>query len=109
MATFFRNKVVKNVGTVPVTITTMNASQRSTVIGMSLTNLTDGFVYASVLVKDDTSVEGYYAKDVPIAQGTSLRIVNQGEKLILAPENEISVVSNVDDSLDVILSYVEVV
>jgi len=109
MATFFRNKVVKQVGTKPVEITAMDATQRSTVIGMSLTNLTDGFVYASVLVKDDTSVEGYYAKDVPIAQGTSLRIVNQGEKLILAPNNSLSVVANVDDSIDVILSYVEVV
>jgi len=109
MATFFRNKVVKNVGTVPITITTMTPTQRSTVIGMSLTNLTDGFVYADVLVRDDTSVEGYYAKQVPIAAGTSLRLVNQGEKLILAPENSISVVASVDDSLDVILSYVEVV
>lgn len=109
MATYFRNKVVKNIGTVPVEITAMDATQRSTVIGMSLTNLTDSFVYASVLVRDDTSVEGYYAKEVPIAAGTSLRIVNQGEKLILAPNNSISVVSSIDDSIDVILSYVEVV
>ena len=44
MATIFKNKVVKDVGVVPVDIYETNASTRATVIGMSLTNLTQSFV-----------------------------------------------------------------
>ena len=108
MATEFKNKVTKNVGVLPVEIITVGPSARATIIGMSLTNLTDSFVYASVYVEDDTSVSGYYLKDTLLPANTSLRVVNQGEKLILAPDNKILVSSSIDDSIDVVMSYVEI-
>ena len=108
MATEFKNKVIKNVGTVPVEIATIGANARATVIGMSITNLTDSFVYVNIHVEDDTSVTGYYLKETLLAANTSLRAVNQGEKLILAPNNKILVSSSIDDSVDVIMSYVEI-
>ena len=108
MATEFKNKVIKNVGAVPVEITTVSGSSRATVIGMSLTNLTDSFVYVNILIEDDTSVTGFYLKDTLLPANTSLRAVNQGEKLILAPNNKILVSSSIDDSVDVIMSYVEI-
>jgi hypothetical protein len=108
MATLFRNKVIKNVGTVPVEITSIESANRATVIGLSLTNLTDSFVFVSVLIQDDTSVTGYYLKDTLLPANTSLRAVNQGEKLILAGNNRMLVNSSIDDSVDVILSYVEI-
>jgi hypothetical protein len=109
MATLFRNKVIKNVGTVPVEITSIESANRATVIGLSLTNLTDSFVFVSVLIQDDTSVTGYYLKDTLLPANTSLRAVNQGEKLILAGNNRMLINSSIDDSVDVILSYVEIV
>ena len=109
MATLFKNKVIKNVGVLPVDIYETDASTRATVIGMSLTNLTSSFVYVDVLIKDDTSVTGYYLKDTLLPANTSIRVVNQGEKLIVAPSNLIQVRSNVDDSVDVVLSFVEIV
>ena len=39
MATFFRNEVVKNVGTTPVKVIETNGATRATVIGLSFTNL----------------------------------------------------------------------
>ena len=75
---------------------------------MSLTNLTDSFVYVSVLIDDDTSVQGHYMKDVLLPANTSLRAVNGGEKLILAPSNKLSVKASITDSVDVLLSYVEI-
>lgn len=108
MATEFKNKVIKNIGTLPVEIETVGASARSTVIGLSCTNLTDSFVYISVLVEDDTSVTGYYLKDTLLPANTSLRVVNQGEKLILAANNKLLVQSSLDDSVDVVMSYVEI-
>lgn len=109
MATLFKNKVVNNVGTVPVDVYETNASTRATVIGLSLTNLTPSFVYVDVLIQDDTSVIGYYLKQTLLPANTSLRAVSAGEKLIIAPSNKIQVRSSLDDSVDVILSYVEIV
>lgn len=108
MATTFKNKNVVQVGTVPVEILETTAAQRATIVGLSLTNLTESFVYVTVLVDDDTSVQGHYLKDVLIPANTSLRAVNGGEKLILAPENKLSVQASVSDSVDVLLSYVEI-
>jgi hypothetical protein len=108
MATLFRNKVIKNVGTEPIEITAIDPANRATVIGLSLTNLTSSFVYVSVLIEDDTSVSGFYLKDTLLPANTSLRAVNQGEKLILAGNNKMLVSSSIDDSVDVILSYVEI-
>jgi len=109
MATLFKNKVVKQVGTLPVDIYETDASTRSTVIGLSLTNLTSSFVYVDVLIQDDTSVTGYYLKDTVLPANTALRVVNQGEKLILASNNKIQVRASVDDSVDVVMSFVEIV
>jgi len=108
MATLFKNQVIKNVGSKPVKILETDASTRTTVIGLSLTNLTSEFLYCSVLLQDDTSVTGFYLKDTVIPANTSLRTVSTGEKLIVAPDNILYVQSSVEDSIDVILSYVEV-
>ena len=109
MATVFRNKVVNNVGIVPVDIYEADASTRATVIGLSLTNLTQSFVYVDVLLQDDTSVTGYYLKQALLPANTSLRVVATGEKLIIAPSNKLQVKSSIDDSVDVVLSFVEIV
>jgi len=108
MATLFRNKVIKNVGTVPVEITSISPTSRATVVGLSATNLTESFVFISIYIEDDTSVSGYYLKDTLLPANTSLRAVNQGEKLILASNNRLLVSSSIDDSVDIILSYVEI-
>lgn len=109
MATLFKNKVIKTVGTIPVDVYETDASTRATVIGMSLTNLTTSFVYVDVLIQDDTSNTGYYLKDTLLPANTSLRVVNQGEKLIVAPSNKVQVRASIDDAVDVVLSFVEIV
>ena len=108
MATLFKNAVVKNVGTVPIEILSTDVSTRATVIGLSLTNLTQSFVYVSVLLQDDTSVTGFYLKDTLLPANTSLRVVATGEKLIVAPSNKLLVQSSIDDSVDAVLSHVEI-
>lgn len=109
MATTFKNKVIKEVGLNPVLAIETNSGTRSTIIGLSLANLTEFPVYASVLVNDDTSVQGYYLKDVLVPPNTSLRALSAGEKLILAPENQLYLVADVDESLDAVISYVDIV
>ena len=109
MATIFKNKVIKDVGTKPIDIIETNSSTRVTVIGLSLTNLTESFVYVDVLMSDDTSQTGYYLKETLLPANTSLRAVSTGEKLILAPSNKLLVRSSLNDSVDVVVSYAEIV
>lgn len=109
MAAILKNKVINNVGTVPIDVIETTGAQRATVIGMSLTNLTESFVSVDILVQDDTSVTGYYLKSTLLPANTSLRAVSTGEKLILAPTNKLQVRASIDDSVDVIVSYAEIV
>ena len=101
MATNFRNNVTKNIGTVPVSVYTAPISIYSTVVGLVLANLTESVVKASVtLTATPDSVSGYIVKDVLIAPNSSLRVLNSGEKLIVASQNSLNVQSNINDSLD---------
>lgn len=109
MATNFRNKVIKEVGTTPVDILQTAGNARVTVIGLSLANLHDKAVLASILVEDETSTTGYYFKNVMIGPNSSLRAVNGGEKLILTANNRLTVVASAENSLDVLMSFVEIV
>ena len=109
MATQFKNRVIKDVGTSPILALETDASTRSTIIGLSLANLTESVVSISVIVHDDTSVEGHFMKDVMVPPNTSLRALSAGEKLILAPSNQLYIVANQDDALDAVISYVDIV
>ena len=107
MAATLKNKVVKEVGTVPILAMETDASTRSTILGISLANLVDGLVHASILIHDDTSVEGYFIKDVAVPPNSSLRALYGGEKLILAPNNQLYVVSDQDEGLDVVITFAD--
>lgn len=109
MATQFKNKVVKDVGPVPILALETDASTRSTIIGLNLANLTDFIAYASILIHDDTSVEGYFAKDIMVPPNSSLHALAAGEKLILAPSNQLYLVASTDEALDAVISYVDIV
>lgn len=109
MASFFKNSVVKEIGTTPVKVLETESNARATVIGFSLTNLTGGVILVTVELQDDTSTRGYYCKDVLVPANTSLRLVNGGEKLILAERNELYVSCNAEAGLDVLISYVQIV
>lgn len=108
MANFFKNKVVTEVGTTEVVLLTTTPSTRATVIGLSLANLTASNILASITVEDDVGTIGHYIKDVIVPPNQSLRVVNGGEKLILAPSNALSISCSQDAALDVVMSYVEI-
>ena len=109
MATTFKNKVIPNIGTDRTEVLATNENARVTVVGFSLANTTSGTVLVDVELQDETSVTGFYAKEIIVPPNASLRVLNGGEKLILTPENNLYVTSNVDDSIDVIMSTVEIV
>jgi len=109
MAATFKNKVVKEVGPIPILALETDENTRSTLVGLSLANLGDTIIYVSVLVHDDTSVEGYFLKDVMVPPNSSLRALSAGEKLILAPSNQLFIVADQDEAVDAVISYVDIV
>ena len=109
MASFFRNKVAKEIGTTPVEVLATNGANRMTIIGLSLANLTEGIVLIDIELTDDASITGYYAKQILIPPNSSLRVVNGGEKLILSTSNSLTITANVASAVDAIISYVELI
>ena len=111
MATAFKNKITPDVGTSPTEIIAMASTARATVIGMSLANKTADPITVSVTVTDDNNgspIVGYYMKDIIIPPNQTLRAVNGGERLLVAPSNVVHVTANVANAIDSIVSYVEI-
>jgi hypothetical protein len=109
MASFFRNKVINEIGTTPVDALATANNSRFTVIGLSLANLTEGIVLIDVQLEDDIGTVGYYARQILIPPNSSLRLINGGEKLILAENNTLSISANIADAVDAVISYVELI
>jgi hypothetical protein len=114
MATYFKNVLKSELGITDTDVLTTGATSKTTVIGLSLTNLTGGIVLASIKLTDPTgnngsSVTSYFVKEVIIPPNQSLRVVNGGEKLVLGASTTITISSSIADSLDLVMSYVEII
>ncbi len=109
MPTQFKHAVVTDVGTTPTDVLQIPQGVRATVIGCNLANTTDyDTVNVDVYVIDENSTQGYYVRGLSIAPNTSVKIITQGEKLILPETAGIRIQSDVDASIDVTVSYVEI-
>jgi hypothetical protein len=109
MPTVFRHAVNTGIGTEPVDILQIPEGVRATVIGCNLANITDhDTVIVNVFVIDENSTQAHYVRGLVIPPNTSVKIVTQGEKLILPETAGIRVVSDTEDSIDSTISYVEI-
>ena len=108
MPTVFRHAVNAGLGTTPVDVVQVPAGVRATVIGMNLVNVTEDVITTSVFVIDASSTVAYYAKDLIIPPNTTLKVITQGEKLILPAESGLRIVSSDENSIDSTVSYVEI-
>jgi hypothetical protein len=109
MASFFRTKVSKDIGTTPVTVLSTGIGSRFTLIGCNLANTTDEVVTIDITITDANSITGYYIKQLAIEPYTSAKVVTNGEKIILAENTTLTVVSDTVASIDLIASYAEIV
>jgi hypothetical protein len=109
MASYFRTKVAKDIGTTPVDVLETVANNRFTVIGCNLANTTDDNVLVDVLVVNADSVEVYYIKQLIISPYTSAKLITNGEKLILAEDCILRVVADTAASIDLVASYAEII
>jgi hypothetical protein len=109
MTTYFRTKVSKDIGTTPVNVLATSGSNRFTIIGCNLANTTDYDVVVSVSVTDSTAVTGKYISSMTVPPYTSLKVITNGEKLILMENTTLTVVSDTATSIDAVISYAEIV
>jgi hypothetical protein len=109
MPTVFRHVVNTGIGTTPVDILQISTGIRATVVGLNIANTTDyDVVNVDVKVIDDSSTEGFYVRGLVVPPNTSVKVVTQGEKLILPETAGIRVVSDTENSIDTTVSYVEI-
>ena len=109
MATFFRNSVQQSVGIAPVTLVQTGPNNSYTIIGLNVANVCQSLVEVSITFTDSAGVTGYFLKSVQIPPNTSLKAITNGEKLILAEQCGLRIVSNTASSIDVVVSYAEIV
>ena len=109
MATTFGNSLIQELGTTPTTALTSASNARVTVIGLSLTNLTDSIILATILIENHTTNDSaHYIKGIPVPPNQSLRVINGGEKLIIGTNTSIIMTASQDASLDLVMSYVSI-
>ena len=106
MANNFKLKTKASVGVTTVGIYTVPVSTTTTILGITLANVSGSGINVTVgiarTLADDVSI----IRNVPIPQGSSLEFM-QGNKVVLEPDDVVTVKSDVLNSLDVSLSILE--
>ena len=109
MPTVFKHALTTQVGTTPTEIVEIGEGVRATVIGCNLANVTDyDTVVADVLVVGADTTISYYIRGLIIPPNTSVKLITQGEKLILPATTALRLVCDTPDSIDATISYVEI-
>ena len=109
MATTFKNVLTSGLGATPTTVLTTGSTVKTTLVGLSLTNTTSNIVMASIQLQDTiANTSAYYVQNIVIPPNTSARVINGGERLVLGSSTNIVIISNTSNSIDLVLSYVEI-
>ena len=108
MANTFKNRTLRAVGTSPVDVgAVVAASTQTTLIGMTIANITSGVISVTVTLNDGTNTTNI-VKDAPIPTGGSLIPVGGDQKIVMMTGDKIIVTSNTASSADVIMSFLEI-
>ena len=108
MANTFKLKTKASVGVSTVGIYTATSPVTATVvIGITLANTSGSGINVGIGVTRDTADDVSILKNVPIPQGSSLEVM-QGNKLVLEENDTITAKSDVNNSLDVSITVMEI-
>ena len=108
MANTFKNKGAAATGTSEVSVYTAPSSTTTTIIGLTLSTVTDRTIKADVRLYDSSATAHYYIiKDAEIFTGASLVIVGGDQKVVLETGDIIKVTSDTASSIDTVISYME--
>ena len=109
MATALKRNLSRGIGTAATAVGAyaVPAGRVSTVVGLSLANITTGAISVSAAVWDGTNLT-HIVKDAPVPAGSTLVAIGSEQKIMLQAADEVRVWSSVAASVDAIMSVAEV-
>ena len=108
MANTFKLKSKNNIGVSTVGIYTVPASTTTVIIGVTCTNVSGQGVNVGIGISRATNGDDInILKNVPIPQGSALEIM-QGNKIVVEAIDIVPAKSDVNNSLDVALTIMEI-
>lgn len=107
MANTFKLKSKANVGVSTAGVYVVPNSTTTVVIGITLANTSGSSVNVGVGVTRASADDISLLKNVPIPQGSSLEVM-QGNKVVLEATDTFTAKSDVNNSLDVALTIMEI-
>ena len=111
MANSFKNRTLRGVGTTATAVgAAVAASTETTLIGMTIANVTSGVINVTVTLTDNAGTPNVtnLVKDAPVPTGGSLVVLGGDQKVCLITGDIIKVKSNTASSADVIMSFLEI-
>ena len=106
MANTFKLKTKANVGTATSDVYVVPSATTTTVIGITLANVSGSGCLVGVGITRASSDDVNLLKNVPIPQGSSLEFM-QGNKIVLETTDTLTVNSDTNNSIDVSLTIME--
>ena len=109
MANTFYRKTLANIGLIANTVGsyTVGGGVTSVVLGLSIANTSGATVYASAFVANGASLT-YIVKSAPVSAGGTLVVIGGDQKVVLQTNDNVKVVSDTVNSLDCIMSVMEI-
>ena len=107
MANTFKLKTKANVGVTTTAVYVVPSATTTVVIGVTLANTTGSSINVGVGVTRASTDDVNLMKNVPIPQGSSFEFMS-GNKVVLETTDTLTAVSDVNNSLDVALTIMEI-
>ena len=107
MANTFKLKTKANVGTATSDVYVVPSATTTVVIGVTLANTSGSSINVGVGVTRASTDDVNLMKNVPIPQGSSFEFM-AGNKVVLETTDTLTAVSDVNNSLDVALTIMEI-
>ncbi len=106
MSNNFKLKTKASVGVTTTNVYVVPGSTTTTVIGLTLANVSGSGINVGVGITRTSADNVSILKNVPIPQGSSLEVM-QGNKIVLEATDTLTVNSDVNGSLDIAVTIME--
>ena len=107
MANTFKLKTKKNVGVTTASVYVAPSSTTTVVIGITASNISGNNINVGIGITRASADDVHLTKNVPIPQGSSFEFM-QGNKIVLETTDTLTAKSDVNNSLDVALTIMEI-
>ena len=107
MANTFKLKTKANVGLTTSNVYVVPTSTTTVVIGVTLANTSGSGINVAIGITRASTEDISVLKNVPIPQGSSLEFM-QGNKVVLEATDSLTAYSDVNNTLDVALTIMEI-